>query len=133
MKTVDAHQVLRRMVRQQTPLQVPRPSLDTQCLENYFLLLLALEDNLAEFKRLADTLAEVGKRERGERGEREEEREGEGRERGGGERERKRERDRERRKEERGKDCLPGESSVCSVSPSDHARGPCPGVTGGRE
>ena len=59
MKTVDADQVLRRMAPHQTPLQVPHVTLDIHCVENYFLLLSALEDNLAQFKRLVDTLAEV--------------------------------------------------------------------------
>ena len=59
MKTVDADLVLRRMAPHQTPLQVPHARLDIQCVENYFLLLSALEDNLAQFKRLVDTLAEV--------------------------------------------------------------------------
>ena len=50
-----------RLARQQTPLQVPQLSLDTRCLEKYFLLLSALEDNLVEFRRLVDTLNEVRK------------------------------------------------------------------------
>ncbi|CAI7990968.1 Cation channel sperm-associated protein 4, partial [Geodia barretti] len=32
-RTVDAHQALMRLARQQTPLQVPQLSLDTRCLE----------------------------------------------------------------------------------------------------
>ena len=58
-RTVDAHSILRRVTQQQTPLQVPQPQLHTRSLEHYFLLLSALEDNLAEFKSLADQLAEV--------------------------------------------------------------------------
>ena len=58
-KTVGAHHALRRLAGPQSPLQVPRPRLNTQCLENYFLLLSALEDNLVEFKSLTDRLTEV--------------------------------------------------------------------------
>ena len=58
-KTVDAHHILRKLARQQTPLSVPHLHLSTHCLENYFLLLTALEDNLVEFKSLTDRLTEV--------------------------------------------------------------------------
>lgn len=58
-RTVDAHHILCRLAEQQIPLQVPQLLLHTQRLENYFLLLTALEDNLVEFLSLADRLAEV--------------------------------------------------------------------------
>ena len=58
-RTVDAHQILRRLAQQQMPVQVPQPLLHTHTLENYFLMLSALEDNLVEFKSLCDQLTEV--------------------------------------------------------------------------
>ena len=58
-RTVDAHHILRRLAQQQMPLQVPQPLLHTHSLENYFLMLSALEDNLVEFKALCDQLTEV--------------------------------------------------------------------------
>ena len=58
-KTVDAHHALRRLAMQQTPFHSPTPNLKTHCIENYYLLLSAMEDNLVEFKGIFNNLAEV--------------------------------------------------------------------------
>ena len=58
-RTVNAIKLLRRKAAQQEPLQAPFPDLKVSTIENYFLVISAMEDNLADFKTITDSITEV--------------------------------------------------------------------------